>query len=126
MDMKLFTQLNLLVLSTLLLLAGCGGNDLAVEQAERGRVKATVVLASADGFPLFTSSMGTVNPYDRAQISTRVMGHVRRVLVEEGDRVKAGQGCSYCRRERAGKCGSLLSSDRKTLRRAERYQTEPG
>ncbi len=89
--MKFFTALTFTAFAAMLALAGCGGRDLAVEQADGGTVQAPVVTAVAGEFPLYTTAMGTVEPFDRARLSTRVMGHVRAVLVQEGDRVKAGQ-----------------------------------
>jgi len=35
--------------------------------------------------------MGTLEPYEKAQLATRIMGQVKRVNAEEGDRVSAGQ-----------------------------------
>ncbi|MBW7996383.1 MAG: efflux RND transporter periplasmic adaptor subunit [Candidatus Glassbacteria bacterium] len=89
--MKVLTVLTTFALAAVLLVAGCGGDDLAVERIEGGTVRAPVVTVTADKFPLYTTAMGTVEPYDRARLSTRVMGHVLAVLVEEGDRVTAGQ-----------------------------------
>jgi RND family efflux transporter MFP subunit len=88
--MKIFTLFTALFLSAVLF-AGCGGKKLAVERIEGGTVKAPVATVTAYRFPLYTTAMGTVEPYDRARLSTRVMGHVRSVLVDDGDRVKAGQ-----------------------------------
>ncbi len=89
--MNSFTALTFSAFAAMVLTAGCGSKDLAVEQADRGTVQAPVVTVTAGEFPLYTTAMGTVEPFDRARISTRVMGHVRAVLVQEGDRVKAGQ-----------------------------------
>jgi RND family efflux transporter MFP subunit len=89
--MKFFTVLTFSVFTAMLLSSGCGSKDLAVEQTVGGTVQAPVVTATAGEFPLYTTAMGTVEPFDRARISTRVMGHVRSVPVQEGDRVRAGQ-----------------------------------
>lgn len=89
--MNSITVLTTFALAAIPLVAGCGGKDLAVKQEVGGTVQAAVVSATTGEFPLYSISMGSVEPYDRARISTRVMGHVRAVLVEEGDRVQAGQ-----------------------------------
>ena len=88
--MKLHALLTAVFLSALIV-AGCGGDDLAVEKFGGGTVKAPVATVTAESFPLYTSAMGTVEAFDRARLGTRVMGHVRSVLVDDGDRVKAGQ-----------------------------------
>lgn len=88
--MRVFAFLATVFLSALVL-AGCGGSDLAVEKIEGGTVQAPVATVRADRFPLYTTAIGSVEPFDRARLSTRVMGHVRAVLVDDGDRVKAGQ-----------------------------------
>jgi len=88
--MKKFAIVTILFLSVLFA-AGCGGTDLAVEQIQGGTIRAPVATVTADRFPLYTTAIGSVEPFDRARLSTRVMGHVRAVLVDDGDRVKAGQ-----------------------------------
>ena len=90
MKLRIFSSISLSVF-TAVLFTGCGGDD-AGDQARRpDTVQVPVVEVRLADFPLFTTAMATLEPYDRANIATRMMGQVTKVHVEEGDRVKKGQ-----------------------------------
>ena len=74
------------------LLLGCGekidpGN---VEPSNKGSVKAPVVSAKIINQPFFYESVGTVNAKIVSTISSKLMGSVREIFVQEGDRVNKG------------------------------------
>ncbi len=123
--MKVFTVLTAFAISAVLLVAGCGGKDLAVKQESGGTLQAPVAVVTAGEFPLYTTAMGSVEPYDRARISTRVTGYVRSVLVEEGDRVRAGQVLlrldSRDAVSRIEQAGAALAAAGSRLENAETY-----
>lgn len=72
-----------------LLAAGCGRQSGTPAPAHR-EVRAAVGNAERVQVPLLTSATGSVHGAARADISTRMMGWVRRVHVEEGQTVRAG------------------------------------
>ncbi len=72
-----------------LAVAGCG-REPAGAHAERGEVRATVVTVAAAEVPVVVNAPGSVEAAQRATVSTRMMGWVRRVHVREGDVVRAG------------------------------------
>lgn len=79
------------VSSALILSVSCGdGDDSAVQSAEQ-TIQAPVFRTGKSTLPTYTTAVGTLEPYNRAQLSTRVMGNVKEVMVEEGDRVRRGQ-----------------------------------
>ena len=117
------------VSSALVLSVSCGdGDDSAVQSVEQ-TIQAPVFRTGKSTLPTYTTAVGTLEPYNRAQLSTRVMGNVKEVMVEEGDRVRRGQALlrldmrrpfepyraergDACRGKKpAGKCRSLLQSD---------------
>jgi RND family efflux transporter MFP subunit len=76
-----------------LLLVGCGGK--APEQEASANASApvsvtTFTLAQED-WPALYQASGTVRAVTSAVISSKVMGYVREVKVQAGDRVRAGQ-----------------------------------
>ncbi|MFH1069943.1 MAG: biotin/lipoyl-binding protein, partial [Candidatus Glassbacteria bacterium] len=90
MNLKVLSLSFALVLA-LLAVAGCGSGDTGENSPQAETVQASVVQVQQAAFPLFTTAVGTVEPYDRANIATRMMGQVKKVHVQEGDRVKKGQ-----------------------------------
>ena len=79
------------LLSALLLATGCGNQGHDQQSQAVPALQAPVFTASLRQLPIFTTAMGTLEPYEKAQLATRIMGQVRRVSVEEGDRVSAGE-----------------------------------
>jgi len=69
----------------------CGSPKEAVEEGARGELQAALYKAEMRELPLYTTTVGTLEPFTRAQVSTRIMGHVQQVLVQEGQKVKRGQ-----------------------------------
>ncbi len=90
--MKSKLTLGLLVTALALgLTAGCGNRADSREQAPPEAVQAALYEVRQETLPRYSTSMGTFEGFQRAQLSTRVMGNVRRVLVEEGQPVRRGQ-----------------------------------
>ncbi len=71
------------------LAAGCGRESRAPESTHR-EVSAAVATAERTQVPIVVTATGSVQAAARADISTRMMGWVRRVHVEEGQTVRAG------------------------------------
>ncbi len=90
MKAKIFLGISTFALA-LLLSGGCGSQSHDQGSQAGSTVKAPVFRASLQRFPIFTTAMGTLEPYEKAQLATRIMGQVKRVNVEEGDRVSLGQ-----------------------------------
>ena len=90
MKEKLFPGISTIAL-VILLAAGCGGQGDQQGSQAGPAVQAPVFTAALAQFPVFTTAMGTLEPYEKAQLATRIMGQVKRVSAEEGDRVSAGQ-----------------------------------
>ena len=78
-------------LAAILLSAGCGGRHEVAPPAEPAAVSAPIAVAelaaSADGVEV----SGVVEPIERVSPGTKIMGRVERVMVREGDAVRAGQ-----------------------------------
>jgi len=72
-------------------LVGCNAPGPEEETPPSTTVQAAVYEARLQELPLYTTAMGTVEPYKKARLSTRIMGQVLKVNVEEGDRVRSGQ-----------------------------------
>ncbi|MDE3200122.1 MAG: efflux RND transporter periplasmic adaptor subunit [Acidobacteriota bacterium] len=72
------------------LLAGCGHKEIkkAVPETVSGLSVAKIMQQTV---PLGSTVVGTVHAQESAVLSAQTMGHVRAVLVHEGDFVKAGQ-----------------------------------
>lgn len=74
------------------LLAGCGSQPRHEESASAGpAVPVSVVSVESVEWPSTYEAIGTVRAKTTAVISSRVMGYVRQVNFQTGDRVRAGQ-----------------------------------
>ncbi len=71
------------------LLPGCARRA-AISAEPPARVAATTAIAALENVPRLVSAPGAVEAAARAEVSTRMMGWVRRVRVREGDVVRAG------------------------------------
>ncbi len=80
----------LLLAGTLILVAGCGGDHEPAQRAAKD-VKATVARTRLATVPTTVTAPGSVAGENRVQVSTRMMGWIREVLVREGAQVSAGQ-----------------------------------
>jgi len=115
-------RLRVAVLGTVLVV-GCGsaGEEAPIQGSERIPVPADAIVTVLDTLlPGGLRATGVAEPLRRATLSTRVMASVREVLVEEGDRVQAGQlllrmdpGELLARREQveAGLAGATAQRD---------------
>jgi RND family efflux transporter MFP subunit len=70
--------------------AGCGGGDEPASYQPKD-VRADLVTAARTSVPRIVMATGTVEAQNSVEVSTRLMGHVREVLVREGEIVAAGQ-----------------------------------
>jgi RND family efflux transporter MFP subunit len=73
-----------------LLLTGCGGADEPATY-EPKEVRAELVTAARTAVPRTVTATGELEAENAMEVSTRMMGHVREVLVKAGDRVETGQ-----------------------------------
>ncbi len=73
------------------LLTGCGGGAHKKEAAERPPVAVKVETASFAEWPALYEATGTVTARTTAVVASRVMGYVRQVGFQAGDRVRKGQ-----------------------------------
>jgi RND family efflux transporter MFP subunit len=71
-------------------LAGGCGRESRPPAAEHRQVRAAVASAELARVPVIVTATGSVQAAARADVSTRMMGWVRRVHVEEGQTVRAG------------------------------------
>ncbi len=86
-----------------LLLEGC--SESARENkpvASLPPVSVRVVTAAKQEWPLIYEASGTVRARTSAVIAAKLMGYVREVKVQTGDRVRAGQSSDYAGRPRSG------------------------
>ena len=75
-----------------ILLAGCGSQPRHAESTPAGpAVPVRVVAVESAEWPSTYEAVGTVRAKTTAVISSRVMGYVRQVSFQVGDRVRAGQ-----------------------------------
>ena len=72
-------------------IAGCGKENHNVEALARGDIQARVYQVEYRHLPVYTRAVGTLNAMNSASLATRIMGQVRNVPVEIGDRVTRGQ-----------------------------------
>ncbi len=74
------------------LLAGCGGQPRHAESTPEGpATPVSLVSVESVEWPLTYEAVGTVRARTTAVISSRVMGYVRQVSFQAGDRVRSGQ-----------------------------------
>jgi RND family efflux transporter MFP subunit len=72
-------------------LASCGGEPPAREAADLPSVAVSTVSVEEADWPSVYEAVGTVRARTAATLSAKVMGYVREVAVNAGDRIKAGQ-----------------------------------
>ncbi|HFB98707.1 MAG TPA: efflux RND transporter periplasmic adaptor subunit [Bryobacterales bacterium] len=72
-------------------LAGCGGEHTARETVELPRITVETVTTQRAEWPRVHEATGTVRARVTAALSAKVMGYIREITVDAGDRVKAGQ-----------------------------------
>ncbi len=72
-------------------LAACAGDAPPAGTAAAIRVDGTVVTLQDTTVPVTLDAAGVAEPMQQATLSTKLMGTVTEVLVQEGDRVSAGQ-----------------------------------
>jgi RND family efflux transporter MFP subunit len=107
------------------LFMGCGekiepGN---VEPSQKGRVKAPVVSAEIISRPFFYESVGTVSAKIVSTISSKLMGAVKGVFVQEGDHVKKGDRLANIDNRQVG---AMLRQAEAVLAEARRAETAAG
>ena len=75
------------------ILAGCGAREQAHKAATAPQtpVRVSVLAVRTADWPLIYEAPGTVRATTSSTLASRVMGYVRDVKVNPGDRVKAGQ-----------------------------------
>lgn len=88
--MKTMKTTAVLVITLTALLAGCG--EKAPEVRPVGvDVSCTTVTAASRELPVVVTAVGSVEPETRVHVSTRMMGWVSELFVQEGDVVTEGQ-----------------------------------
>jgi RND family efflux transporter MFP subunit len=88
--MKYIFSASLLAVSAAMI-AGCHGGESASTTGTVQTMQARVVESREQQVPVNLQSPGTVHARETAVVSARVMGRIERVLVREGDNVRAGQ-----------------------------------
>jgi RND family efflux transporter MFP subunit len=73
------------------LLAGCGGKAPKEADAKAAPVAVAALTVATADWPAVYEATGTVRARTAAVLSSKVMGYVREVKVQAGDRVRAGQ-----------------------------------
>lgn len=85
-------QLKSLAVVALMAAAACGAEPEPEAKASEGAsVPGTTFTVQDTMLDAAVAAAGTAEPFERATLSTRLMGAVTEVLVREGDRVRAGQ-----------------------------------
>jgi RND family efflux transporter MFP subunit len=93
-QMMCLQRLGFISLAFLILLPyGCGdkiepGNE---KRTEVPIVQVAVAIARTTSQPLFYKAVGTVQPVTTSTLSSKLMGTVKEIRVQEGDRVKQGE-----------------------------------
>ncbi len=72
-------------------LAGCGGEHPAREASELPRVTVQTLTTERTEWPQTHQATGTVRAKVTAAVSAKVMGYIKEITADAGDRVKAGQ-----------------------------------
>lgn len=86
------TKKHYLLFAGAALLAGCGAEKKAPEEAKASpAVRVRIVKAESGDIPVVYQATGTVRARTTAVLSARVMGYLREVKVQAGDSVRAGQ-----------------------------------
>ncbi len=80
----------LVAAAALAVLAGCGGSDEPAAYQPK-EVRADLVDAVRTQIPRTVMATGELEAENAMEVSTRLMGHVREVLVNVGDKVETGQ-----------------------------------
>jgi multidrug efflux pump subunit AcrA (membrane-fusion protein) len=82
-----------IVIAGAALLIGCGGSDApkSASANETPAVSVRTVTVSETPVPSYYEATGTVRARSAAVLSAKVMGHIREVKADVGDRVRAGQ-----------------------------------
>jgi len=86
----LITAAALTTLAGVAVLGGCGGGDEPAAYHPK-EVRADLVTAARTQIPRTVMATGELEAENAMEVSTRLMGHVREVLVKVGERVTAGQ-----------------------------------
>ncbi len=81
----------LLAPATALILAGCGGEEPAEEVGAAVSPPARTAVAIDTTIPAVFAASGVAEPLQQSTLSTKLMGSVVEVAVQEGDRVASGQ-----------------------------------
>jgi RND family efflux transporter MFP subunit len=71
-------------------LGGCGGADEPASYQPK-EVRVELVTALRTGVPRIVTATGELQAQNTVEVATRMMGHVREVLVRDGEVVEAGQ-----------------------------------
>lgn len=129
------TFMSLVAAAGLIFLASCGSHENPPATAVPN-IKATITEAQATEYPVQFSFSGKLEAEKQSTLSTRVMGQIERVLVQPGQKVKAGDLLVQIRNQdiqakkaqvQAGKieAQSALQSAEKDLNRFEAlYQSK--
>lgn len=75
----------------LLWLTACGRNEVPPKRAEEIPVAVTTIAAATQDWPLRYEATGTVQARASSPVAAKILGYVREVKVQTGDRVQAGQ-----------------------------------
>lgn len=88
------------ILASLALLAACGAPDPVTAEAAARRFPVEVATATAEPEVRAITAPGSVEARETVHLTARVAGIIERVLVDEGDRVEAGQTVAEIEPER--------------------------
>jgi RND family efflux transporter MFP subunit len=80
----------LLLLAVVWLATGCGGGHETAAPDYGEPVAAETAVATIETVPESVQATGTVEPWARVSPGTKILGRIDKVLVREGDRVRAG------------------------------------
>jgi len=80
-----------LLFTSLLLLQACGGEEANTERAALEQIKVKLATAQMVEVPQLSEFAGTVQASERVNLSTKLMGQITYLPVEEGQQVRKGQ-----------------------------------